>query len=910
MATTNKKKLYERYLSRVKPLLSSPLHGEMAEAIARGKTKVLRMSRYESSAFDTSWVEVIEDILFDLGEIIKVPRTVTKEFGDIVPVELAKKTNSESVQHLASHTQYVKTIEDNGDVVPSKLLSFTNDDFLYTYENRFIATLIRRLVLFVEKRYDFIKNYIPLHKEEVMLIKTNAQIGSEEVEIETRVKSRAECDDPAAQTAAIVAERIRKMREYLLYYFASPFMHKMKNERDVRKPIIMTNILRKNVRYHKCYEVFSFIERYDSLGLNYKSTDTYGGFTDEQIKEYSLLGLGQFLAMQDDSEYETIRVKNHAYKPRILSSIDDEEFVFGPLPKGPIEFVRADEEYRKYLASKVNKNLPEHPHKAEKEFYEEDYALRKDVKAEIDAIEKLLRRKEAALARFEKAIEAVIAKRELEDALMEKWEEQERLAHEEDLLNIKRAEIFSSARGDYSKAMELRLLRQELLAAEKEAARQKMLEDDGFELPPSINMPDMPPLEEPEPLDEEELEAYRAAHPLNKDNNEEEPSSELAPISPTAIMQNAVKAQEEAGEDDEWEEVAKEEFEGASGDGGTGLLDSKKLEAEKALDEEDRLEEEEESSTLQGDASKPLPETGATQEGQSLASNEEATEQSVASGEGPYIAKGQAPINGETQNGSAEQIAASRGVAGQSAGVEDAAMAARQETGAEATSNAQSYVGQDGAAQGAPINVGPQEGQAFAAGTMVAEQQGMPSTVTSVAEAGQEGVTTFVAGSAMDQPYASANVNNAEGYAQGGNVAQGYSAGNAEGQGAGAPNQEYVPGQPQGGVIYAAEGVTQGQGAYANGAQGVNAGQPARANQQQGTPSDGPAFVAGQGAGTGASNGVSYQENTANNNNEIMADSASAGPKEVNSFVSGQESNVSDNETVSATGYREGTGQG
>ncbi|MDY6391242.1 MAG: hypothetical protein SPL80_00200 [Bacilli bacterium] len=444
---TPKKKLYERYMSRVKPLLSSPLHGEIADAIYKGKTKVLRLSRYESSAFDTSWVDTIEDVLYDLGEIIKAPRTVTKELGSLTPVELAKKTTSESVQHLASHTQYVKTIDEEGNVIPSKIMSFSNDDFLYTYENRFIATFIRRLVLFVEKRYEFIQNYIPLHKEEVLMVKTKTVIDGAEVEIETRIKSKAECDDPAAKSAEEIAERIRKMREYILYYYSSPFMKKMKNERDVRKPILMTNIIRKNVRYHKCYEVFTFIERYESLGLNYKSEDTYSSLNDEQLQDLSLLNLGQFLALQDDVEYDTVKTRPHSYKPRILTSIDDEEFLFGPLPKGPIEFVRVDEEYRKYLAAKSGIELPEHPKKAEKEFYEDEYAMRKDACEEEREIDKLMRRKQAAIKRFEKDLEAIIALREYEDNLLLQWEFQERLDTEEMLLNQKRSAIAADALG-------------------------------------------------------------------------------------------------------------------------------------------------------------------------------------------------------------------------------------------------------------------------------------------------------------------------------------------------------------------------------------------------------------------------------------------------------------------------------
>ena len=460
----SKKKLYERYLSRVEPLLSSPLHAEMADALFKGKTKVLRLSRYESSAFDTSWVDVIEDVLYDLGEIIKAPRTITKEVGSLTPIELAKKVNSESIQHLSSHTQYVKNIDEDGNVIPSKVMSFSNDDFLFTYENRFIATFIRRLVLFVEKRYEFIQAYIPLHKEEVLMVKTTATIDGEEVEIETRIKSKAECMDPAAQSAAIVAARIRRMREYILYYYSSPFMKKMKNERDVRKPILMTNILRKNVRYHKCYECFTFLERYESLGLNYKSDDTYHSFSEEQLKEMALLNLGQFLALQDGTEYEVIKTRPHAYKPRIMTSIDDEQFLFGPLPKGPIEFVRVDEEYRKYLEARAARELPERPKKAEKEYYENEYGDRRDARSELKEIDKLLRRKQAAIKRFEKDLEAIIALREYEDNLLLQWEYQERLDTEELRLNQKRAEIAADALGYHPEEATL----DELLARAKE----------------------------------------------------------------------------------------------------------------------------------------------------------------------------------------------------------------------------------------------------------------------------------------------------------------------------------------------------------------------------------------------------------------------------------------------------------
>ncbi|MBO5529688.1 MAG: hypothetical protein J6A47_10330 [Bacilli bacterium] len=649
MATTNKKKLYERYIKTVTPLLSSsPLHSEMAEAFAKGKTKVLRVSRYESSAFDTSWVDVIEDVLFDLGEIIKVPRTITKEEGGLVPVELAKKINSESVQHLASHTQYVKSVEANGDVIPSKILSFENEDFLYTYENRFIATLIRRLVLFIEKRYEFIQAYIPLHKQELLYVKTSTTIAGEEVEIETRIKSKAECDDPAAKTAAIVAERIRKMREYILYYFSSPFMKKMKNERDVRKPIIMTNILRKNVRYHKCYEAFTFIERYDSLGMNYKSADNYSSLNEKQLKEFALINLGAFLSLQDDTEYEKIRTRTHAYKPRILSSMDDEEFVFGPMPKGPLEFVRVDEQYKDYLQAISPKDLPEHPKKIERLYYEDEYALRKNIKLGLYEIDKLQRRKALAAAKFEKVIEAIIAKREKEDALLAQWETQERLQKEELLLRAKRAEIVSGAIGETPSLEAMR--RQIMEAAAKEGAGEP--EEDHL-----LEAAETADRLERELNGEDVLENREDDDEFNWDLTEdsEESAEEVVPNGEEAAMaessaqtQDNVPASTEGQENvagepviEGAEGVALEAVEGSAAEGEENVLSSEQLDK---VHEDEPVSEELSNEEPEGDAEEALIDGEHAPEAQ-----EGASEALMVSGEeiSDHLEAGQEEASGE-----------------------------------------------------------------------------------------------------------------------------------------------------------------------------------------------------------------------------------------------------------------------
>ena len=120
--TTNKQ-LNKAYHSAIKKIVKDDHAKEIYDSLSAGKNSYLRLDRLASSSFDKSWIEIIEGCIFDLGDIIANPRQHTKIVGNLTPVELARKVTSESVQHLASHTQYVKEVDEYGNVIPSKILS-------------------------------------------------------------------------------------------------------------------------------------------------------------------------------------------------------------------------------------------------------------------------------------------------------------------------------------------------------------------------------------------------------------------------------------------------------------------------------------------------------------------------------------------------------------------------------------------------------------------------------------------------------------------------------------------------------------------------------------------------------------------------------------------------------------------
>ena len=465
---------YQRLLKKYNLKMISLLKEKEALGIFRdlqnGKNSYMRLERLESSAFETKWIEVIEDCLFDLGDIVTNPRSVTKVDASVVPVELAKKINGDTVRHLASHTQYIKDINEMGDVTPSKLLSMFNEDDIHTYENRFIATFIRQLVLFIEKRYEYVKHFSPLHNEEILYLKNHSFVDGAEVEIETKVKVKTLADDTSARESNSYISRIEKIREYVLYYYNSPFMRQLKTDRNVKRPILQTNIIRKNPKYHHCYEVFLFLEKYDRLGVAYKLHEQYTLLNEDDLFDLGQANLASFLAVK--SKLHSLDVKAHSkvYKPKILTSMDDESFVYGPYLEGPVEFIRVDETFRNYVNGKVKLDLPIHPSKQERLYYKDEFDYRNENKKDNQELNALLRRKKKEINDFEKEMKKVIEQREKDERALENLLRKAIKNEEDQRIEQKRRELIASALKDGQNEENL----------DKEATSKEILMDDSL----------------------------------------------------------------------------------------------------------------------------------------------------------------------------------------------------------------------------------------------------------------------------------------------------------------------------------------------------------------------------------------------------------------------------------------------
>ena len=579
------KELFALYQEKIGSI-TEPRYFHMSDDLFKGQNSYLRMKYKGSSFFNPIWIKKIEDCLYELDQITNNPREVTTQDGSVMPIELAKKINYESVQHLASHSQYIKDINEKGEVIPAKILGIYNREELHTYENRFIATFIRRLALFIDKRYEFIKSSVSFDEKEIMYVKNKSIVDGQEVEIETKITVKRAIEDELTDEAREYVQRIDKLKEFVGYYYNSPFMKEFKTEKDVRRPILLTNILRKNPLYHKCYETFLFIEKFDSLGVAFKVDKSFHEFTPKERKELSQILLSNLLFLEDTEDKKSYKKTEKVYKPKLLSSIDDEVFTYGDLVKGPVEYVRADEGYQSYLNSLVNKELPLRPSPGEKIYYKEDYQLKNDVHKEIQSIDALLSRTQRAIKKQEKKFLQLMDERKVEEAKALEEEIKNLKEQEHNYLEQKRAEIIAAAKGETvtePKKSKKKKAKEEVVQEETPAileepkeeepkVEEPVVEELTIEQPvieePTPEVKEEPVVKEsqPEPV-EEEVQAEAESEPVI-DEPVSEPESEPVeePVEEkveeeTPVLEDAPKEEEQPVEETPTEEEKEPEQE-------------------------------------------------------------------------------------------------------------------------------------------------------------------------------------------------------------------------------------------------------------------------------------------------------------------------------------------------------------
>ena len=467
--------LYLKYINKVGAVLENDRYFQyLFEMTQNGETLIQQSNRILHKQVDETWLTIIEDSLDAINNIIEKPRSFIATNEKVVPVALAKKITAKSVRHLSQNTHLIAE-SDDGQIHPSKILNVTREETYDLYENRFIFTLLKRLISFIDKRTDVI--FWSTGDEKISKLSINNKVDDayEEIEykIEMTVKNKqsfAENDSDNRETFM----RIDRVRRLVLAYRSSAFYDIMSNCTPVRSPIQRTNLIMKDRNYKKCFSLWQFLERYDDVGYNIDIKDSVLEFDEGYLFQMYTNFINNYVVFKsllehDERKIEEAPAKKHkVIKPKFIKKIVEQIVDDYDIP---------DVEIRKVIIEEVTRAQIELDKKREAE---------RKLKEQQKEKEKLIKEKEREKARIAKEKEKAKARiiKEKEQAklrlIKEKEKEKERLAKEKELEKerlakekIKEQEKLKLARE--KEKQKARLLREKELEKER-LAKEKIKE--------------------------------------------------------------------------------------------------------------------------------------------------------------------------------------------------------------------------------------------------------------------------------------------------------------------------------------------------------------------------------------------------------------------------------------------------
>ena len=247
-------------------------------------TMEVKIESNESKQEDL-WIEKMENCLEHIEAILKAPTRLIINQEEVVKIEKIKKVTVESIKHLSKNSAFIEEVTDEGDVQPGKLLNVFKEETFNTYENRFVYTLIQRMLSVTRKQKEkCIAEAKAINKEfKEMHYTASSGIGKNKIGIELLMTTAAERTGERAEKAEQL-DRIRNLEKNIISLTYSTTYQQLESEHvlQIQPPLKMTNALLKNVHFQYAVKLWDFlINEMDSIKISTQES---------QVREYKERG--------------------------------------------------------------------------------------------------------------------------------------------------------------------------------------------------------------------------------------------------------------------------------------------------------------------------------------------------------------------------------------------------------------------------------------------------------------------------------------------------------------------------------------------------------------------------------------------------------------------------------------------
>ena len=513
--TNNKiEKMYDRFTDGfLGELRDDEFFAFFMNAIKSGERNVYLYEKYIERTVDLNWVEMIEQTIIPLDTIIRNPRRFIKNEEEILPIEMVKNVTTESIRHLAQHTNMIATVKGD-EVTPQRMLNIHKEESFETYENRFIYTLLQKLQYFLDKRLQALMAKTGSQDVLEMRLDGNFDTGKDQIAYKLEFSYITPHIDLADEDLKINADvsqlssmqRVERIRRILYDFMGSQLIRTLEGCALVRPPLTMTNVLTKNQDFKKAVELWMFIERYEDQGYNVSQVEREAVPTEKFLDEMLSVIALQYVISKNNSgrteEHDDYMARRKEILPNIVRKDIDKIIENYDLEIDEIKriFVERAEEAQKNkyddsakVESVLNRAMTlentrmaldaKHRKSRADRIAEKQESERR--KAEHEAELKRIRTEflEKETSRIESEVrakfEAIAEERDLERQIAEERAAEEREAERA----AREAERLAQEEADAEARVAARLAEEERAANEREAARfnKELEEESAFE---------------------------------------------------------------------------------------------------------------------------------------------------------------------------------------------------------------------------------------------------------------------------------------------------------------------------------------------------------------------------------------------------------------------------------------------
>ncbi len=280
---------YEAFYSCIENA-KSPLGDFLFNELQQGEKTIYNKTVRETKIFDENFLDVVIGAYPSLLKICRDPKKTLAYMQEVVAMEKAKKVDSESIRHLASHTQYIRDINEQNEVIPSKILSTYAEDNIGIYENRFIKSLINRVIVFLDTRLKLMDENLESISADEIRYKNNIKLSHRKIDLEMNIKISNEILDETQKARELFDKTKNALDKYRALKGTGLYQAVVKLK-DVVPPIMKTNIILHNPDFKIAYNLWLYIDRTTEVGYNVQSDEKTNDDDDVILNDFNHIGV-------------------------------------------------------------------------------------------------------------------------------------------------------------------------------------------------------------------------------------------------------------------------------------------------------------------------------------------------------------------------------------------------------------------------------------------------------------------------------------------------------------------------------------------------------------------------------------------------------------------------------------------